>query len=129
MVAEIVNFPAKPEKPEIVEYFHCAKCMDEKPDYVTPQEYTNYEVGLTMFGIQVWCKKHNIEVVYLNLVDFWTTMKFIHKVQGLPEMPPFELPKDEFPLKLIFSGSKGVYIDPDEYWHTTDGLPPENPAL
>ena len=120
----VVKFPTK-EEPKIERFFHCAKCMDELPEGVSPREYTNYEVGMTEWGIQVWCKRHETEVVELNLTDFWTTMKMIHSVRGLPEVPMIEITESEFPKTLIHSYSNGIYIDPNEYWHSTNGEPPE----
>jgi len=120
----VVQFPTKDE-PEIKQFFHCAKCLDELPDGLSPREYTNYEVGMTERGIQVWCKRHEMNVTYMNLTDFWTTMRRIHQVRGLPIIPPMELNADEMPGTLVHSFVNGVYIDPEEYWKHSDGVPPD----
>ena len=51
---------------EIVQYLHCALCVDELPDDESPQSYTSYEVGYTKQGIQVWCKRHDCNVIHMN---------------------------------------------------------------
>ena len=111
--------------PEIVQYLHCKKCMDELPDDVSPQEYKDLEVGFTEYGLEVWCLRHQERVVYLNLYDIWTLMNYLKKNNNNVEMPIFSLtPKDKFfPKKLIKTAIKGVFINPDEYWD--DGKIPE----
>lgn len=47
-------------------YLHCGKCIKEIPNGVTPREYTNYEVGWTKQGLQVWCKRHECNVVHIH---------------------------------------------------------------
>ena len=51
---------------EIVTHLHCGLCMDELPSGETPQSYTMYEVGFTPQGIQIWCKRHDCNVVHLD---------------------------------------------------------------
>ncbi len=53
-------------KLEIVTYLHCGKCLDEIPNGVSPQEYKNYDVGWTGKGLQVWCVRHNCNVVNID---------------------------------------------------------------
>lgn len=48
---------------EIVAYLHCAKCVRHR--YARQQ----IEVGITPHGIQVWCRRCNIEVVHLSVGD------------------------------------------------------------
>ena len=53
---------------EIEIFFHCGKCLDEKPDDLSPREFGSIEVGITKDGdIQVWCKRHEVNV---NLITF-----------------------------------------------------------
>ena len=64
---------AKAERPpltvdnEIVMFLHCGRCLAEKPEGTSPREWASLEVGWTQLGIQVWCKRHECNV--LN-VDF-----------------------------------------------------------
>ena len=45
-------------------YFHCTKCLQEKPDDQAPQEWARLEAGMTDDGeVQVWCVRHDMGVV------------------------------------------------------------------
>ena len=74
----IVAIPEAMEGLEIESYFHCAKCMDEKPDDMSPREYGSVEVGFTNRGLQVWCKRHEMNVVRYNLTDIWNTLDLLN---------------------------------------------------
>jgi len=58
---------------QIKGYMHCAECMKELrrgdgiPDGITAQEYQSIEVGLTDIGVQVWCKRHDMEVAHIPM--------------------------------------------------------------
>lgn len=47
-------------------YFHCAQCMAEKPADVTPQNFAQLECGWTERGFQVWCKRHQCNVIHVD---------------------------------------------------------------
>ena len=51
---------------EIITYLHCALCIEELPDDESPKSYTMYEVGYTRQGIQVWCKRHDCNVIHID---------------------------------------------------------------
>lgn len=51
----------------IVRYFHCTCCIQELPKGESPQSWAQLECGLTEDGVQVWCKRHNINVVRMRL--------------------------------------------------------------
>ena len=43
----------------IVRFMHCRQCVQEKrPSLI--------ETGLTISGFQVWCKRHNREIIHLT---------------------------------------------------------------
>jgi len=48
---------------QIVRYFHCTKCIQAKPKHISPREYASIEAGFTKTGLQVWCKRHNENIV------------------------------------------------------------------
>lgn len=52
---------------EIKMYFHCGLCLKEKPPNVSPREWGQLEVGFTILGIQVWCKRHEVNVFHMDL--------------------------------------------------------------
>lgn len=56
----------KPVPNKIELYFHCRKCLDELPDGTSPQGYSNIEAGWTKKGLQVWCKRHGMNIVSLD---------------------------------------------------------------
>ena len=47
-------------------FIHCAKCIQEKPENISPKEYAQIEVGWTKLGIQVWCKRHNANILHID---------------------------------------------------------------
>lgn len=51
----------------IVRYFHCGRCLRELPQGESPQSYASLECGMTPDGFQVWCKRHNVNVVRVRL--------------------------------------------------------------
>lgn len=51
---------------EITTFFHCAMCMAEKPPDQSPREFAQLEVGWTPLGIQVWCKRHEVNVMHMD---------------------------------------------------------------
>jgi hypothetical protein len=50
-------------------FFHCKKCLQERPEDQSPRDWAQLEVGTTRLGIQVWCKRHEINVIH---IDFQT---------------------------------------------------------
>lgn len=51
---------------EIVAFFHCGKCLAEKPDNTSPREWAALEVGWTPIGLQVWRKRHEVNVCHVD---------------------------------------------------------------
>ncbi|MEW6304393.1 MAG: hypothetical protein AB1705_13025 [Verrucomicrobiota bacterium] len=47
-------------------FFHCGLCMAEKPPHKSPREWAQLEVGFTRLGLQVWCKRHECNVVHVD---------------------------------------------------------------
>lgn len=55
-----------PKDNAIQMFFHCAKCIEEKPNNVSPREWAQLEVGWTKLGLQVWCRRHERNVVHID---------------------------------------------------------------
>jgi len=55
-----------PSTNEISTFLHCSLCMFELPEGVSPRSYTNYDIGYTDIGLQIWCKRHNCNVINLD---------------------------------------------------------------
>lgn len=53
-------------KLEILSYLHCRRCLQERPGWVSPAEYAELEVGWTMVGLQIWCRRHNVNVMHMD---------------------------------------------------------------
>lgn len=49
-------------------YMHCSICIQEKPDHVSPADYQRLSVGWTEVGLQVWCRRHNVNVAHIDLL-------------------------------------------------------------
>lgn len=47
-------------------FFHCAKCIKEKPPNVSPKDWSMIQAGWTKAGLQVWCDRHNINIVHID---------------------------------------------------------------
>jgi len=47
-------------------YCHCAKCLKELPSGESAQSYSRYSVGWTELGLQVWCNRHNANVMNVD---------------------------------------------------------------
>lgn len=54
-------------KNQIFGYINCGKCLDELPEGQSPKEYARLNVGLTPHGIQVWCVRHDCDVIHYTL--------------------------------------------------------------
>lgn len=62
-----------PNTKEIQAFFHCTLCIREVEDIVrrtglaqNPATYQRLEVGYTRIGVQVWCRRHEINVINFN---------------------------------------------------------------
>lgn len=53
---------------DIRTFFHCRHCLASKPDNESPATWARLEVGITAeSAIQVWCVRHDIEVITISL--------------------------------------------------------------
>lgn len=48
-------------------FMHCGKCLKEIPKGVSPREYARYECGWTDKGWQLWCVRHETNVLSIDL--------------------------------------------------------------
>jgi hypothetical protein len=51
---------------EITAYAHCGLCLDELPPDQSPMEYARLNVGMTPVGFQVWCVRHDVNVLHID---------------------------------------------------------------
>ena len=66
---------AKPTLPvealslNIDRYVACTKCAEELADIepkISLQNYATIDVGFTNWGLQVWCRRHQVNIVHLD---------------------------------------------------------------
>jgi hypothetical protein len=59
-----------PATNEIGQFFHCALCVEEIKNGTagtnSPQEYRRYDIGFTPIGLQVWCTRHNANIIHID---------------------------------------------------------------
>jgi hypothetical protein len=51
---------------DIVAYLHCKKCLEERPPELSPMEWSRVQVGWTVKGIQIWCNRHELNVMHMD---------------------------------------------------------------
>ncbi|KKK95282.1 hypothetical protein LCGC14_2674390 [marine sediment metagenome] len=47
-------------------FLHCGRCIDDIPEGFSPRDWMDLEVGWSEFGLQVWCKRHNANVIHID---------------------------------------------------------------
>ena len=50
----------------ITMFMHCGMCVEEKPGSESPENWARLSVGWTKRGIQVWCVRHNCNVLHVD---------------------------------------------------------------
>jgi len=65
MTAEIHKLRPK-EECQIESFFHCSECMKEIPDDESPMTYQHIQAGWTIEGFQVWCVRHDLNIIHLD---------------------------------------------------------------
>lgn len=74
---EVLKLPVEsPERPgskkEIRAFYNCGICVMEIKKLrsegvaVAPNEYSQLEVGSTVYGFQVWCRRHEVNVIHAD---------------------------------------------------------------
>ena len=51
---------------EIKHDIDCRKCAESCPVGMTLQEWADVRVGLTSYGLQVWCHKHKCNIFHVD---------------------------------------------------------------
>ena len=47
-------------------FLHCALCLEERPPDRSPRDWQQLEIGWTAVGLQVWCRRHECNVVHID---------------------------------------------------------------
>jgi hypothetical protein len=66
----------------ILQFWHCGKCIDELPEGVSPREYIHVEVGFTPAGVQIWCVRHEENIIHLDFMG--QKVKYYEEVTDTP---------------------------------------------
>ena len=51
---------------QIVAFMHCKDCVEEIPNGVSPRDWSRIQVGWTKIGVQVWCIRHEQNLVHID---------------------------------------------------------------
>lgn len=60
----------KPEENNILMYLHCGLCLDEIPEGISPMDWSKSQVGWTKEGLQVWCNRHECNVMHIDFEGY-----------------------------------------------------------
>jgi hypothetical protein len=55
-----------PAAESITRFIHCKRCIEELPPSTSPMDWARLSVGFTPQGIQVWCNRHEINVMHVD---------------------------------------------------------------
>lgn len=67
MISRLNGQRQLPTTNEIRDYLYCAKCDDSCPSTETLKNWQRLSIGLTSYGLQVWCDRHNVNVLHFDL--------------------------------------------------------------
>jgi len=89
-----------PSEKSIDLYIHCSRCIDELPTDQSPRQWAQLEVGWTAIGLQVWCKRHELNVMH---IDFQGATHPANTIaiparEGTPSVPPHDGPHSAPPV-------------------------------
>lgn len=65
-----------PNTDKIISFLHCSVCAQEwKEDKsinstMSPKDYQKIQIGSTKLGFQVWCVRHECNIMHIDLQDF-----------------------------------------------------------
>jgi len=53
---------------KIEQFLHCGKCLDEwkLTSGISPQEFQRISVGWTVVGFQIWCNRHDCNILHVD---------------------------------------------------------------
>lgn len=51
---------------QIKHVLECKRCIESCPAGMLLEDYVRVTVGLTPYGLQVWCKRHQVNVAHLD---------------------------------------------------------------
>lgn len=55
-----------PNTNEIGAFCHCVNCLLDRPDDISPADWGRLEVGFTLIGLQLWCRRCDKNVLSID---------------------------------------------------------------
>jgi hypothetical protein len=55
-----------PVTKKIEMFLHCKKCIKQLPGHESPRDYAAIEAGWTKLGLQLWCKRHEMNILHVD---------------------------------------------------------------
>ena len=55
-----------PTSNKMIMFLHCKKCIAELPAGESPREYAAIEAGWTKLGLQLWCRRHEKNILHVD---------------------------------------------------------------
>jgi len=68
-ISDTDGLPLEALSLSITGYIACSKCADEASRADPPvslQDYARLDAGFTDFGLQLWCRRHQVNVVHID---------------------------------------------------------------
>jgi hypothetical protein len=47
-------------------FFHCGRCLADRPYNMSPSEWSQIEAGWTTLGLQVRCKRCDLNIIHVD---------------------------------------------------------------
>ena len=65
---QILYDDTDPNSPnEIASYMHCGRCLEQKPEDISPKDWSRTQIGIRHDGrFQVWCNRCNGNVAIIG---------------------------------------------------------------
>lgn len=63
-IIKLSNFEIPTNQIEV--YCHCNKCFKELPENKSLESFAHLNIGWTKLGIQVWCVRHDCNVMHID---------------------------------------------------------------
>jgi hypothetical protein len=51
------------------DFYRCPICEDEAPKHLSPREYSHIEAGFSDRGFQVWCLRHERNIIHIDFME------------------------------------------------------------
>ncbi|MEL0071646.1 MAG: hypothetical protein VW981_02090 [Rhodobiaceae bacterium] len=68
-MSDAESLPLEALSLSITGYIACSKCADEVGQSDPPaslQDYARLDAGFTDYGLQIWCRRHQVNVVHID---------------------------------------------------------------